>query len=225
MVFQPLLLSANASSGISISIPVPPSALGVIVNYLTDAARAPRSFGDQLYAWQTTSNTVPWNKAYAGAAAVPSDASSGTVFLEFPYEALGYIVGYAVANNPRAVCATVYVPQGATGDPTRWAYGGVSCAMNYATSTLVQVSYAVLTDYLPASNRNWVGLWRGTSVPYQGDPLGWAPVPSDAQVGSVIVQGLALTINTTYAVGYFVAEPVTGRTALAAQATFTVGGS
>jgi hypothetical protein len=225
MVFQPLFLSANASTGIAISIPVAPSALGVIVSYLTDAARAPSSFGDQLYAWQTTSNTVPWNKGYAGAAAVPSDASSGSVYLGFPYEQLGYIIGYAVATSPRAVCATVYIPQGATGDPARWAYGNVSCSMIYATSSLVQVNYAVLADYLPASNRNWVGIWQGTSVPYQGEPLGWSYVPADAQVGSVIVQGLGLTINTSYAVGYFMADRATGRTALAAQATFTVGGS
>jgi hypothetical protein len=222
MMPRPLALSAHASSQVTLSIPIPPTSGGVVVNYLTDASSEPQTFGNRVYAWQTTSNTVPWNKTFVADAPVPTNSSSGTMFVGFSYQPVGYILGYAVAASPQAVCSTVYVPQGGQGDPTQWVYASASCSVAYSSANLVQVNYTVLANYLPATNRNWVGIWQGTSVPYQGDPLAWSDVPTDAQSGSVILQGLGLTINTSYAVGYFFQDKATGRTALGAQTTFTL---
>ena len=39
----------------------------------------------------------------------------------------------------------------------------------------------------------------------------------------LIIDGVKLLIGVSYVVGYFMVEPKTGRTSLAASATFTVG--
>lgn len=200
-----------------------PTPQGVLVNYLTAPANKPKTFNNQLYVWDTTDNQVPWGKDPEGSTGLTSDASTATRFLPFDYEDKGYIVGYAVAAETAAVCSTIYIPQGASGDPTKWKYASVGLLVVYSDSSVVQVQYTVLPAYKPAARANWVAVWQGSSVPYEGESLGQANIPSDAETGYAVIEGLGLTINTPYSVGYFMVAPGSGRTTLAAQATFTIG--
>jgi hypothetical protein len=216
-------LVAATSSAVAIQVVGDPTPQGVLIHYVTAPANKPNTFHDQLYAWETTANEVPWDKPPVGAAQPSSDSPTATEPLSFSYEDKGYIFGYAVADRTSAVCATVYIPAGKTGDPTQWEYASVDLKTVYADSNVVQVRYTVLPAYRPFTNKNWVGVWQGSSVPYDGaPPLGSAPVPSDAETGYAVISGLALNANNTYSVGYFLVDSASGRTALGAQAVFTI---
>lgn len=195
---------------------------GVLVHYATPADDAPNSFHNYLYAWDTTSNQVPWDKAPIGSAPIGSDSSTGTELLPFDYEQKGYIVGYAVADLPVAVSATVYLPEGSSNTAADWEYASTQCQVVYADSSIVQVRYIDLPAYRPNTYRNWVGVWTGSSVPYQGAPLGHAEIGSDSESGYAVVQGLNLSISTEYCVGYFLVDAAVDRTSLAAWTTFSV---
>lgn len=216
------ILIALQNSTISINVVGQPWAGGVIASYDTPTANKPATFQNQIYVWETTSNQVPWDKPPTTSVAVSSDSSASTLVVPFDYEQKGYIVGYAVGPQPTGVCSTVYLPQFASGDPTRWQYASAWITIVYPHSNLVQVQYGVLPAYRPATYRNWVAIWQGSSVPYDGEPIGRTQIQSDAASGYAVITDLNLTIGSTYSVGYFMIDPISGRTSLAAQTTFTL---
>jgi hypothetical protein len=219
-----IALTNSSNLAVTISIVGVPSATGAIVNYITMPANQPQSYGNHIYVWQTTDNIVPWSKPPAGDIAVNSDSSTSTQFVNFKFEDKGYIIGYAVAPSPQAVCATIYMPAGKQNDPTAWQYANVGLGVAYVGTNLVQSKYAGLTAYLPATNKNWIGIWSGPVVPYTGDPIATTPISVDApSSGYAILQGIPLLIGYSYTLGYFTAGTPAGRTALAATASFTVG--
>lgn len=220
-----LLLTAAASSSVSIQLQGVPTGQGAIVNFITNTANNPKTYGNHIYVWQTTANAVPWDKTPDGDTAVSTDSSTSTQQVTFPFENKGYIIGYAVAPTPKAVCATIYMPAGKQNDPKSWEYQSLLLSTVYVGTNLVQVHYQGLNAYPPATNKNWLGLWQGGQVPYAGDPKKVTAIPTDDQDGYPVIEGVTLLINTTYSVGYFMVEKATGRTSLAAQSTFTVGTS
>lgn len=217
-----LALAAQQTGSIGIEIKGDPMPQGVLVHYATPADNEPKSFRNQLYAWDTTSNEIPWEKPPIGSTTIASDSSTGTVLLRFDYEQKGYIVGYAVADRPVAVSATVYLPEGSSGNPVEWMYSSTKCQVVYADSNIVQVRYTDLPAYRPNTYRNWVGVWEGSTVPYDGVPLGLAKIDSDSEDGYAVVEALNLSVSTAYCVGYFVVDARAGRTSLAAWTTFSV---
>ena len=219
---RPPILIALQSAAISINVVGQPWSGGVIASYDTPAATKPATFQNQIYVWETTSNQVPWEKSPVTSTPVPTDSSASSLVVPFDYEQKGYIVGYAVGPEPTAVCSTVYLPQFASGDPARWEYASVWITIVYNDSNLVQVQYGVLAAYRPATHRNWVAIWQGASVPYDGAPLGRTEIQSDAVSSYAVITGLNLTIGSTYAVGYFMVDSTRGRTSLGAQTKFTL---
>ncbi|MCX6593790.1 MAG: hypothetical protein NTZ56_19925 [Acidobacteria bacterium] len=220
---QPFL-SASAGTSVSIGIQGVPTAQGAIVSYITLPANTPKTYGNHIYVWQTTANAVPWAKSPDGDTAINTDSSQSTTLVTFPFEQKGYIVGYAVAPTPQAVVSTVYMPADQQDNPAVWEYAAVGIAVVYYGNNLVQVQYTGLPQYSPATNKNWIGIWQGSQVPYSGDPIKRVDVTQDApSSGYAVIEGIKLLIGVSYCVGYFSVEPVKGRTSLAASATFTVG--
>ena len=118
------------------------------------------------------------------------------------------------------------MPTGKQMDPSSWQYGQVSFDVVYYGTNLVQVQYTGLDQYLPATNKNWIGIWQGPQVPFAGDPLKAVNITQDAPPrGYAILDGIKLLFGVSYCVGYFVVDAVKGRTSLAASSTFTVGQS
>ncbi|MCD5364301.1 MULTISPECIES: hypothetical protein [Chromobacterium] len=218
-----LLLSNNAGRQVFVNVVGVPMPDGVLANYVTDTANQPRTFDNRLYAWESSASQVPWDKSPVGKAALLDDSSSSTRVLNFDYEAKGYVIAYAVAGTPQAVCASVYLPAGEQDNPAAWVYDGVSLQTVYVNSNVLQLKYQVLTAYQPKAAGNWVGIWQGSAVPYSGDPIRSMPVPRDDDSGYLALDGLQLTINTSYTVGYFMQALPLGRTSLAASTTFTIG--
>jgi hypothetical protein len=218
-----LIFTASSSSHVSISIQGVPTGEGVIVHYVTNTANRPKSNGNHIYVWQTTSNEVPWSKDPDGDTAVSSDSSSSDQPVEFAFEQKGYIIGYAVAPTPQAVCSTIFIPAGQQDNPEAWVYNDIDISAPYVGINTVQIKYDGLQSYQPASNKNWVALFQGSNVPYSGDWIKKVDIPGDTYNGYVFIRDVTLLIRTTYSVGYFMVEPTTGRTSLAASTTFTIG--
>src|SRR5471030_3017391 len=119
-------LSAATSNSVIISIQGVPTAQGAIVNYITLPANLPKTYGNHIYVWQTTSNTVPWGKSPDGDTAINTDSTTSTVQVNFAFEEKGYIIGYAVAPTPNAVCSTIYMPVDQQENPAAWQYAQVA---------------------------------------------------------------------------------------------------
>lgn len=220
---QPFLSATNSTS-VSIGIQGVPTAQGAIVSFITLPANTPKTYANHIYVWQTTANAVPWGKSPDGDTALNTDSSQSTTMVSFPFEQKGYIVGYAVAPTPQAVVATVYMPADQQNNPPAWQFAQLGLNVVYYGNNLVQVQYTGLPQYSPATNKNWIGIWQGTQVPYTGDPIKKVDVSQDApSSGYAVIEGIKLLIGVSYCVGYFVVEPVKGRTSLAASASFTVG--
>jgi hypothetical protein len=219
------VMTAASSTMVQISLVGVPTAQGVFVNYVTSTTNQPKSNANHIYVWQTTSNSVPWNKTPDGDSPVSSDSSTSTQSVVFDFEDKGYIIGYATAPSPKAVCATIFIPQGKQNDPTAWQYDNVTAQVVAFATNIVQAKYHVLSQYTPATNKNWVGLFLGPYATYSGPIMKKASVPTDIDNGYVTLEGVKLLIGTTYTVGYFLVDEssTNGRTSLAASSTFTVG--
>jgi hypothetical protein len=221
---QPIMLRSETTA-VNISIIGVPTAQGVVVNYVTDTSNQPKTFGNHIYVWQTTSNAVPWNKTPDGDTALATDSSTGTQFVQFDFEDKGYIIGYAVAPTPRAVCATIFIPQGQTQNPAAWQYDRVTERVVAVATNFIQTQYRTLPLYTPATHKNWIGLFLGAHAGYSAPIMKKTMVPTDSPEGFVFIEGVRLLIGTTYTVGYFMVDETStnGRTSLAASSTFTVG--
>lgn len=223
---QPQLIMTTATTtSVTIALKGVPTGQGVIVNYITDTANQPKTFANHIYVWQTTSDTVPWNKTPDGDTPIESDSSTSTQFVTFDFEDKGYIIGYATAPTPKAVCATIFIPQGKQNDPTAWQYDRVTAKVVAFDTNIVQVQYHTLDQYTPATNKNWVALFLGQHANYGGSFVKKQMIVTDSRDGYVVIQGVKLLIGTTYTVGYFMADETStnGRTSLAASSSFTVG--
>lgn len=218
-------VSASAATSVGISLIGVPTAQGVIVNYVTDTANQPKANANHIYVWQTTANTVPWNKSPDGDTPVQSDSSTSTQMVTFDFEDKGYIIGYAPAPAPLAVCATIFIPQGKQDDPSAWQYDTVTAGVVAVATNIIQVKYHTLDQYAPATNKNWAALFLGGHANYNGSILKKAPIPTDSPDGYLVVQGVKLLIGTTYTIGYLMVDEsgTNGRTSIAASSTFTVG--
>lgn len=215
-------LGAAASTSVSIGLQGVPYAGGAIVSYTTLPANAPKTYQNHIYVWQTSDNAVPWAKSPDGDTAVDTDSSQSTQPINFAFEQKGYIIGYAVAATPQATVATVYMPANKQTDPTAWQYSNLKLSVVYVGTNLVQVQYSGLPQYSPAANKNWIGLFQGSQVPYSGTPMKTVTVAQDLPDGYATITGVSLLIGVQYSVGYFMVDQSKGRTSLGAQAAFTI---
>lgn len=72
------------------------------------------------------------------------------------------------------------------------------------TGSQLALDFETLPGNLPRSNKNRVGLWQGSTVPWnQMPPPFGAPVSVDQEAGSIVLSGLTIT-NLAYTVGYAV---------------------
>ncbi len=216
-------LGAATSSAVNITLQGVPTAQGAVVQYTTLPGNMPNTNGNHIYVWQTTANAVPWGNTPDGDTPVASNSATSTQLAKFGFQQKGYIIGYGVAPTPNAVCATIYMPANEQTNPKAWEYANLELDVVYVGTNLIQMQYTGLAGYTPQTNKNWVGLWLGGQVPWSGDPIKRINVTPDyPPSGYLYMDGIDLYIGLQYVVGYFMVEPKTGRTSLAASSTFTV---
>jgi hypothetical protein len=213
--------AAPTSSAVQIKVVGKVQRDGVTMNYVTSAVNKPKSYANTFFVWKTTNEVLPWGTAPVKTVALAADNPVSSQKIDFAFElGQGYIIGYAVGADQSATCAAVYIPEGQHEDPTQYINSNTTIKINTFGSGFVQVDYDGLENYDPQANGNWIGIWEKGRVPYSGDPMGKALIKGAEKRGKCIIEGVRITIDSTYSVGYFMSSKEAGRTALAASATF-----
>ncbi len=195
---------------------------GVLVQYTTFDNNKPKTNKNTIYVWEAASDIIPWNgKDPIASQLVSKDQYIGTEEVEFDYQPdIGYIVGYATANDPMTICASLFIPPNGAEEKSKHLtlFSDVKYSSDY-----VRVRYQTLESYQPNANGNWVGLWKGSHVDMYGNvkpPL--TVVPYNNETGSVTIKdGVKIVIGTQYTVGYMMAPWEAGKTSLASSVTFS----
>lgn len=188
----------------------------VSASYWSLPANQPKTYGNTVSLWN--SSVVPWGVPPLQQAQLSSNQQNGTETLtDITVSATTYVLGYATGPALSTVCASVILDAGGL------ATGGDSVNIGVASvgTTSLTIRYHVLYGYLPQTYGNWVGLWKGYVSPYNCPaPLGTALVP-DVTDGTVTIRDVAIGIQTTYTVGYFMANPDQNRNNSTAAALLT----
>lgn len=214
---EPLML-ASAASGQTITLTPAgtPQGDGLNVTYTTFDTNKPKTYGNQMYVWQTAGPVIPWNQQPIAVTPIESDVYNATQMVSFEYRLdLGYTIGYAVGNSPNDCCASLFLPpQAAPGSST-----ALSISLGQYTGTFVQIAYSGLTNYDPTVSKNWVGIWQAERAGYDGNPIAKSDVTYPQSSGEAFIY-TNINRNTTYSIGYFMTALPTGKTTLAAQVSF-----
>jgi hypothetical protein len=190
---------------------------GVDVQYTTFDTNKPKTYGNTLYVWEASGPIIPWGQPVKASTVIDQDQYLSTQRLAFDYQvSLGYIIGYGVAPDPNAICASVFIPP----DNAEQESPHLTISLQSFANQYVKIQYMALDNYNPAANKNWIGLWNGPRAGYDGDPQAKADVKFANSRGSVAIMGANILIGATYTIGYFMAALTPGKTALAAQTTF-----
>ena len=223
-MYESTFVVSENSHSVTLSPVGPPTSNGFNVGYSTFSPNMPSQYGNTIYVWQTALNTVPWEREPDGVIAVNSDRARSALNLNFSFEDEGYIIGYAVAPTPNAIVATMHIPRGTQQDIMSYEYSSLSIGNVSVGPNLAQVVSLGLADYNPHANRNWIAIFNGDVVPYEGSALqnGCAFVTSEASNNAQSVEDIALLINTPYVAGYFMVDCEIGRHSLAAQFPFSI---
>jgi hypothetical protein len=216
------LAAAPKGSAVQISVAGALQPTSTNISFITINGNHPKSNANNLYVWETNSNSVPWGDDVKGTTAINTDRSVSTQPLGFIFR-LGpdFIVGYSTAADPNATCATIYIPSGAFRDPSLIQLANLTISVETVASDFVQIRYKGLPRYRPNANKNWVGIWEGDAVPYdKSPPLKAADISGPESSGLVSILGMDIQLGSTYTVGYFMQALTSGRASLAAVSTF-----
>lgn len=183
------------------------------VGYRSLPANRPKTYGNFLAIWQ--GRMIPWQAPPLARITIPQDTDSGSVVLSgFTLANLDYVVGYGTGPMVSTVAASAPItPDAGTGTTTGAGNGPASASVTMTLSSLtsetVAVRYATLPGYLPSSYGNWIGIWPGQMSPYNAfRPLACVDVASDANLGTVAINGLSLGAGETYTLVYFTGPAV-----------------
>ena len=191
------------------------------MKYITIPNNQPKAYGNHIYVWETSANSVPWDKPPKGDTAITSDEATSTQKIEFDFQiGSGYIIGYAVAPTPNAVCATIYIPDGQLKNHAKWEYSKTTIGEPQVFKNMVLLTCKSLPDYYRGKNKNWVGIWKKESVPYNMVPMKCTPLDNDDQEITAKIEDVTIVIKSVYSIGYFMVDYLTGKTSLAATTTF-----
>ena len=147
---------------------------GVDVQYTTFDTNQPKTYGNTLYVWKAAGPVIPWGQPTVAQTLIDKDQYLSTQRLSFPYQVeLGYIIGYGVAPNPNAICASVFIP------PNNAEQESPHLTITLSTygNNYVKIQYSGLANYNPSANQNWIGIWNAPQAGYDGSPLATANVP------------------------------------------------
>lgn len=81
-------------------------------------------------------------------------------------------------------------------------------SVTYVDGETVTVSYAGLPGNQPATYKNFIAIWENSVIPWTVPPLALVPITTNAEQGSVTIEGLTITRNA-YIVGYAVGPDIT----------------
>ncbi len=190
---------------------------GVNIQYTTFAGNKPQTFANQIFVWESDSPNIPWSRDPIARTPIGQDQYTYTQFVKFNYQVgVGYVLGYAVANNPSAICSSLFFP--ANDQPGQSQQ--LTISMGDYGPGFVEIGYNCLEDYDPAANNNYIAIWQAPQAGYQGGQMSAANVQYHNVRGQATIMNVNLQVNSTYSIGYFMAKAPAGQAAMAAQLTF-----
>jgi hypothetical protein len=204
------------------------------LSYNTMPGNMPNTYGNFVAIWQNQ-NKIPWNQKPLAAKAVPTNTQQGDmVFDGLDITNNHYILGYSVGPeliDPGLkygnICSTAFVPTKANEDPPKeYQYFQTHLVLKYLGTTSVAVQFFTPPGCQPATNKNWMGLWRGETASYNNPPDYAVPITIDANSGTAAFNDVTIGRGLTYTIGYFMSgwaedEQARKQTALACSLRFT----
>jgi hypothetical protein len=187
----------------------------VALDYAGLPGNQPGRYGDFVALWPNS--VVPWTAAPAARLAIPTDGEMGSVVLTgVSISRLPYTVAYGVGPAVSDACASALLaPDGSTG-----IVDAVSLELVSSGPNTISLRYHTLSGYRPATEKNWIGLWRGRASPYNAPaPLARLRIAQDVTDDTVSIDGVTLAAGNLYTVVYFMGAPLTSAAVLL---TFTV---
>jgi hypothetical protein len=187
----------------------------VVVVYDSMQYNMPNSYGNVLALWQNT-HQVPYGQPPLSQSAI-SINYPGSQIIELPGSIqLPLIIGYATSSDLNTVCSTLtFYPERASG----WSFS-TKIHTAYINADSLVFHYQTPPGNKPATNENWVGLWRGRIASYDGSGMiAKAMVESDANDGTVAINNLPMQIGGIYTAAYFIGPK---NTDIAATATIAI---
>ena len=188
------------------------------LSYDTMPGNSPKQYQNFVAIWQNQ-NQIPWNLDPENTHKIEAGSQAGSSSFDgLDVTNNSYIIGYGVGPKISNICSTVFVPEGQF-DPTKAQLFHTSVSTVFVGTTSVTFKFQTPVGYTPKTNKNWAGIWRGSTVPYVGDPIKKVDIALDVAEGSQGINGIELLRATTYSIGYFTGPDQTN---LAASVTFTV---
>jgi len=171
----------------------------IVVGYKSLPGNRPQTNGNRLWLWEGT--VIDWTHPDQGINdPVCLNESKGSCSMSYEISRKDYIVGYSVTSDVMGICASAVLTAG------KLMLAPPSVTLSIETLTPLIISYATLRGYRPLTAGNWLGLWRGDTVPWNTPPpTEWCLPEDDANEGLVHLV-TQLRPKSTYTVIYFMAD-------------------
>ncbi len=220
--------------------PKPPTAHSVIVRTSGLAGNLPKTYGNTIALWN---GALP-NMAVPPLKIVPfaDDAQEKDIVIAYEFEQLLYSLTYQVGGL-ETMCALAQLNLTNTflrhnninidhldftldkcnanllaREPldAEWNVPTfVNLQILELTTSSVKVLYNTLSGYLPATYKNWLGVWQGQAIPYDAPTsLQQANITQDFNQGIVVLDNLTFSEYFTYTLIYFTGPDRTNAAAL-----------
>ena len=108
------------------------------------------------------------------------------------------MVAYGTSNSGTAYCAGQIVDPGQPQTPIT-----TQLSVPWVGTDSLLAEFSTPAQNNPRTYGNWIGLWKGQGFTYNGaNRIAKVVVSSDVASGSQSMNGLELTVNTLYTLGY-----------------------
>jgi len=167
----------------------------------------PNTYGNYIALWQNQ-NQIPWDTDPLQKQAISGDTQKGSmVFQGLQVDKNDYILGYSVgparteSQKSGNVCSTAFVPLGTENQDFKYFFSAMSLKNVGPNSVIVQ--FNLPPGARAATNKAWMGLWRGESASYNNPPDYAVPITIDSNVGTVGFNNVHIGIDLTYTLGLY----------------------
>jgi hypothetical protein len=191
--------------------------LDVIAHYQSIAGNLPNQYKNNIALWKALQPNVANQPLKT--LAIGSDSPSGDIHFPGGVEQTGYCITYQCGEPIGTMCAMATIP---LAPPSPSTLTTVSMEIRGLTSASITILYRTLPNYNPQQNRNWVGIWPGTGIPYPPAPDPVASSQITSPYNEYIVQFVFEPLPLAYTLAYFTGPD---RSNIAAALCFNVQGS
>lgn len=171
----------------------------------------PSNYGNYVAIWQNQ-NMIPWNQDPLKKQQITKNTQRGSAnFTDLDLAKNSYIVGYSVgpekaaAEGPKFgnICSTAFVPTQAKETVGEYPTFQTNLILQYVGIDSVAVQFLTPAGYKPATNKNWMGLWRGEVASYINPPDWSTPITLDTNRGTAGFNNVSIGRGLIYTIGYF----------------------